>query len=300
MASTNQSPQYQKAQANFLSAQTNSEKLYWLEEMIRECPKHKSAEKMLANLRTRYIKLKKKIEIIKKTSKGGGKQGIKKEGLQAVIIGFTNTGKSSLISSLTNTKPEISSYEFTTQKPIVGMMDYDGVQIQLIEIPAINSEYYDKGLVNNADLIIILVNKIEQIEEIKKDLLDTRGKKLIAFNINEKTDLRKIEATLKSKKLKFLIINTESKKGFEEFKEKVFENFGKIRIYTKEPGKEKSKKPYIFEPRATVKEIAIKVFHDISKIKETKIWGPSSKFPGQIVGLSHELKDLDIVEFKTK
>ena len=37
-----------------------------------------------------------------------------------------------------------------------------------------------------------------------------------------------------------------------------------------------------------------------SKIKESKIWGPSSKFPGQQVGLQHELKDLDIVEFKTR
>ena len=60
MASTNQSPQYQSAEAMFLQAQTNEERLRWLEEMIRECPKHKSSEKMLANLKTRYIKLKKK------------------------------------------------------------------------------------------------------------------------------------------------------------------------------------------------------------------------------------------------
>src|SRR3989344_5493173 len=108
MASTNQSPFYRQAEGKFNSAQTNEEKLKWLEEMIRECPKHKSSEKMLANLKTRHIKLKEKIETIKKTSRGAKKSGIKKEDLQAVIIGFTNAGKSTLISNLTNATPEIS------------------------------------------------------------------------------------------------------------------------------------------------------------------------------------------------
>ena len=61
MASTNQSPEYQKAEKHFLSSKTDDERLIWLEEMIRECPKHKSAEKMLANLKTRYSKLRKKL-----------------------------------------------------------------------------------------------------------------------------------------------------------------------------------------------------------------------------------------------
>ena len=83
MASTNQSPQYLKAQSMFFQAKTNDEKLRWLEEMIRECPKHKSSEKMLANLKTRYIKLKEKIEKIKKSGKSSSKSGIKKEEMQA-------------------------------------------------------------------------------------------------------------------------------------------------------------------------------------------------------------------------
>jgi len=42
------------------------------------------------------------------------------------------------------------------------MMSFEKTSIQLIEIPAIESEYYNKGLVNTADTILIVVDKIEQ------------------------------------------------------------------------------------------------------------------------------------------
>ena len=300
MASTNQSPQYQKAGAMFLQAKTNEEKLKWLEEMIRQCPRHKSSEKMLANLKTRHIKLKEKIESIKKVSKSSGKPGIKKEDMQAVIVGFTNSGKSSLLSLLTNAAPEIAPYYFTTKTPVVGIMKYVGTNIQLIEIPAIKSEYYDSGLVNTADVILIIVTSLADLEKIPSELDMAKGKKLIIFNIKDEINERKIEATLKSKKYDFVIISTKTMEGFEELKEKIFKSFGKIRVFTKEPGKEKSGNPLILEPNANVREVADKIFRDSSKVRETKIWGPSSKFPGQKVGLNHQLKDMDVVEFKTK
>ena len=304
MASTNQSPFYQKAESMFLKAQTDEEKLKWLEEMIKECPKHKSAEKMLANLKTRYIKLKKGMERKRKISKGSGKKGIKKEDLQAAIVGKTNSGKSSLISALTKINPIISDVPFTTKMPMIGMMNYKNVNIQLVEVPAIESEYYDRGLVHTADLIIILVDKIEDIDEIVKKIGDFNEKILIVFNkidILNQNEKRKLEATLKSKKLNFIMISAETKENLEQLKEKIFYGFGKIRIYTKEPGKPRSEKPVILEPYSTVRDIAEKIFKGFSKsIAETKIWGPSSKFPGQKVGLNHTLKDLDVVEFKTR
>ena len=301
MASTNQSPQYQKAQGLFLQAKTNDEKLHWLDEMIKECPKHKSAESMLANLKTRRKKLLEKIESARKTSRGSKRIGIKKEDMQAVIIGFTNSGKSSLLSKLTNATPNISKYLFTTKTPVIGMMKYLGLNIQIIEIPPIDSESYDRGVVNTADSLIILINNINQISKIEKEIGNSPGKRIFVFNIFEKnTDLRKLEATLRSKKLNYVIINSENGLGISELKKKIFESFEKIRIYTKEPGKEKSEKPFIFTNGSKVADVAKKIFKDISKVKETKLWGPSSKFPGQIVGLNHELKDLDVLEFRTR
>lgn len=304
MASTNQSPFYQKAEEKFLAAQTDEERITYLEEMIRECPKHKSSEKMLANLKTRYIKLKKKIETEKKTKKSSGKVGIKKEDLQTVIIGKTKSGKSSLISLLTNAKPAISNNEFATKNPVIGMMNYNGVPVQLIEVPAIESEYYDRGVVNSADTILILIEDLSHLSEIEKKIERAPGKRIIVFN---KTDLlsenekRKISATLQSKKYNFILISAKIKENIESFKEKLFQSFGKIRVYTKEPGKEKSNRPIILLPESTVRNVAEKILKGFSsKIKETRIWGPSSKYPGQVVGLAHKMKDMDVVEFKTR
>jgi hypothetical protein len=73
-----------------------------------------------------------------------------------------------------------------------------------------------------------------------------------------------------------------------------------IRVYTKEPGKSPSPIPVILKEGSTVRDVAESILKGFSqRVKETKITGPSSKFPNQIVGLNHVLKDKDIVEFKT-
>ena len=307
MASTNQSPFYQRAEKNFLEAENPEDKIRFLKEMIKECPKHKSSENMLANLRTRYKKLKSQAEKSKKSGKSS-KTGIKKEDLQAVLIGKTNSGKSSLLSLLTNASPRISDTKFTTTHPIIGMMNYEGANIQLIEIPGIESEYYNKGLANTADTLLILITKLEQLKEIEEKLIKTPGKRIIIFtksDILTNDEKRKISATLQSKKYNFVIVSAlplgGGDGGLNDLKNKLLQSFDKIRVYTKEPKKQKSKRPIILEPNATVKQVAEKILKGFSnKVKETKIWGPSSKFPGQTVGLQHKLKDLDVVEFKTR
>ena len=47
-----------------------------------------------------------------------------------------------------------------------------------------------------------------------------------------------------------------------------------------------------------LKDVAEKIFHGLSdNIRESRVTGPSSKFPNQKVGLNHILKDKDIIEF---
>jgi len=300
----NAHPDYIYAEREFDLAEDPEDKLHALEKMISLAPKHKGAENLRAQLKLRYKKLKEKIVQEKKSKKASARVGIKKEDMQAAIIGMTKTGKSSLISLITNAKPEIAHYKFATKIPVVGMMDYKGVSIQIIEVPAIESEYYDRGIANSADSILILVDKIGQIEEIEKKLTNSSGKRIIVFNkidLLSENEKRKIAATLQSKKYNFILISAETSEGIEELKEKVFKSFGRIRVYTKEPGKEKAKKPIILFPDSTVKNVAEKILKGFAKkVKETRIWGPSSKYPGQVVSLAHKLKDMDVVEFRTR
>ena len=77
MASTNQSPFYQKAEEEFHEATTDEERIACLEIMMKEVPKHKSSENMRKNLTNRYKKL--KSNVVKQKGAGkGGRAGIKK------------------------------------------------------------------------------------------------------------------------------------------------------------------------------------------------------------------------------
>ena len=303
MASTNQSPEYQQAEKKFLMAQTDDERLVCLEEMMRTAPKHKSSDSMRANIRTRYNKLKESIERKKKSKKSGGKSAIKKAELQAALIGLTNSGKSSILASLTNAKPEISSIQYSTQRPLIGTIDHEGVKIQLVDLPAVESENFDQGIANTSDVLLIVISSIEDLEKISRFIERARGNKLIIYN---KIDLVpeyeriKLEARIKSKKIDCVFFSSKTNENIRELKEKLFQKFNKIRVYTKQPKKPADHDPVILNPGSNVRILANKIFHGLaSSVKEARVSGPSSKFPNQKVGLDHILKDRDIVEFHT-
>ncbi|MHA1345268.1 MAG: GTPase, partial [Candidatus Heimdallarchaeaceae archaeon] len=51
--------------------------------------------------------------------------------------GFPSTGKSTLITSITNAQSKIGAYAFTTTKAIPGIMFHKGTQIQIVDLPGI-------------------------------------------------------------------------------------------------------------------------------------------------------------------
>ena len=299
----NASYEYFNAEKAYLEAKTIDEKIQKLEELIKAAPKHKSSENLLKELRTRLKKLQEKKEKSKKSGKST-KKSIRKEGFQCVILGLPNSGKSSLLTKLTNAQPKISPYAFTTSQPEIGTMLYQEVKAQIIDLPSIGSENLDQGLINTADCTILVIEYLNDLEKITPYLSKNQGQKIIAIN---KSDLlnneqqRKLEATIKSKKLNAILISTITNQNIELLKQRIFEQMHVMRIYTKEPGKPLSNIPFILKENSTVKDIAESILKGLSnKIKETRITGPSSKFPNQKVGLSHILKDKDIIEFRTR
>lgn len=298
----NAHPDYFKAEKKYLEAESPEDKIFFLEEMIRLAPKHKGSENLLAELKTRLKKLKQKSE--KAAKKSGGKKGIRKEGFQFVLVGFTNSGKSSLLTKLTNAKPLIGEHPYTTFQPEIGTFEFQGIKAQIIDQPSLGNDNFDIGLANNADCLIYVITDFEEIEKIKTKIPRAKGKKIIVFNKSEllsQEQKRKVQATIKSKRLNGILISTKTEENIPELKSTLIHETGLIRIYMKEPGKAKSPIPMVLPPNSTVKDVAEKIRKGHSKtIKETRLTGPSSKFPNQKVGLTHKMKDLDIVEFHTR
>ncbi len=294
--------EYFNAEKKYSAAQTIEEKIAALEEMIRAAPKHKSSENFVAELKNRLRGLIEKKEKSKKSGKSTQK-AIKKEGFQCVLLGLPNSGKSLLLSKLTNAKPKISPYSFSTITPEIGTMDYQGAKSQIVDLPSIGSDFFDIGIVNTADCIILVIENLQDIEKIRPLLAKSYGKQLIAINkvdLLSSEQLRKLQETIRSKRIPGILISAESGIGVEELKERIFQNMNSIRVYTKEPGKSPSPNPVVLPVNSTVKDIAESIRNGFSKtVKESRVTGPSSKFPNQKVGLEHVLKDKDIVEFKT-
>ncbi|MEM2094005.1 MAG: GTPase [Candidatus Bathyarchaeia archaeon] len=162
---TNLPPQCAGLEKRFREAKTLPEKITALEEYIAAIPKHKGTEKLLQQLKTRRAKLIAQLESEKKKGpeSSSGKYAIRKEGAaQVVIIGPTGVGKSTLLTALTNAKPQITGRPFTTTEPIPGMMQFEDIQIQLVEAPALMLDVSWKprvlSLARNSDGLILMVD----------------------------------------------------------------------------------------------------------------------------------------------
>jgi len=163
----NAPPEYFKAELRYQSAKTKEEKILALEEMIRYLPRHHGSEKMHAELKSRLAKMKKELP-----AKKGKTVGIAKEGeAQVCIIGFTKSGKSSLLAALTDAKPKISEHPYTTTKPEVGMIDYKGVKVQLVEIPSTFDNRY-LSIARTADLLALTIRNEKEKAQLEHLLAD--------------------------------------------------------------------------------------------------------------------------------
>ena len=96
--------------------------------------------------------------------------------MQAVIIGLTNSGKSSILKALTNANPKIASYGFTTTEPEIGTLTFANCNIQIVDLPPIGSQNFDLGVVNNAETIIIVIEKLHELESVINSLKNKTAK----------------------------------------------------------------------------------------------------------------------------
>ena len=54
------------------------------------------------------------------------------------LLGFPNVGKSTLLSRVSNARPQIANYHFTTINPHLGVVDFEGCQgFVIADIPGL-------------------------------------------------------------------------------------------------------------------------------------------------------------------
>ena len=242
----------EKALAKYQAARTIEEKIRALEEALSLIPDHKGTEKLRGRIKRRIAELRREAE--RKASLRAVRRDyfhVPKEGAaQVVLIGAANSGKSSLLRALTNAKPQVSGYPLTTTMPVPGMMLYNDVEIQLVELPAILTEDLEEtqftnrsiGFSKNADLIVIVLDgargPAKQLErileiydesgvsfrrkrcEIEIEKKDSGGIRLVVFG-SLGVDVREVEDLLRSVGIRNAVVRVRGEASIEDFEEVV-------------------------------------------------------------------------------
>ena len=153
-----------------------------IEEELKKTPYNKATEHHIGRLKAKLARLREEAER-QKVKKTRSVFSIKKEGDATVfLVGYPSVGKSTLLNKLTGAKSEVADYDFTTLKPVPGMLEYKGASIQIVDVPGIvEGASRGKGrgkevlsAVRTADLIIIVADvfTVHTIDIVKKELYE--------------------------------------------------------------------------------------------------------------------------------
>lgn len=320
----NLTPEYYKAEQWYRTAVTSDEKILALEEMLRVMPKHKGTDHLRADLRRKLSKLRESG-----AQKGGTKHvdvfHIPRTGAgQIALLGTPNSGKSSILAMLTNAKVNAADFPFATSAPVPGMVEYEDVQIQLIDTPPITAEYIAPGQVGtyrNCDVVAVVIDLSEEVEEqfrICFEFLESRrlliggrtsatdeqgnvlGRR--AFCLGTKADIKKANSTEKLERLCdgcFEVFETciYNEGSLERLRQRFFEELRVVRIYSKPPGKKADlEEPFTLPAGSSVMDLANSIHRELAeKFKSARIWG-TGVYDGQNVQRNHILHDKDVVE----
>jgi small GTP-binding protein len=303
-----------EAERRFKESTTTAEKIAALEEMMSVMPKHKGTEKLQAELKKKMSALRKEGEKPKKSAGLRDIHVVERQGArQLTLVGSPNAGKSRLIRALTHATPEVADYPYTTRTPIPGMMIFENVRLQLVDLPPISPEYTESWvaqIIRNSDAVLWIVdlsddNILDRIEETQSFLRTARvelnqmktlmvGTKMDAPGATERAGIvREVHAF----PMTFISAETAKAATLEAFKRVVYDFLDVVRVYTKAPGKKPDPDdPYVVPRGSTVLDVAEKVHRDfVQNLKYARIWG-EGKADGIMVPRDFVVSEGDILE----
>ena len=191
----------------------------------------------------KITKLRERIQRILKESENGK---IIKDGIKTVIVGRPNVGKSSLLNALLQEdKAIVTDIAGTTRDIVEGQISINGILLNMIDtagiretediIEAIGVEKSRKSM-EEADLILLMINNNEELSEDILDLIKEMKEKKYLVLINKidlETKLDKTQLPVDSSKV--IELSILENKGIEELKRKIEELFNINEIETKDP-----------------------------------------------------------------
>ena len=235
-----------------------NEKLRLMQEFLSLVPQHKGTLKLRGQIKKRIAVMRREMKEKKqkRAGRGGPKFFIEREGAaQVALIGVTKSGKSCLLSTVTNAKTEVSAAPYTTREPVPSIMDFEDVQFQVVEAPALMEGSADGrawglqtlGLARNADGLILMVDlsssPIAQLELILGELEKARvlvskpkghvdierrhagaGLSLIMVGKLVDSTMQKVEQLLKSYRITDAVIKITGQVTLDEVEDAIFES----------------------------------------------------------------------------
>lgn len=194
----------------------------------------------LDKIKEETTKMKKELENIIKESENSK---IIKNGIDTLIIGRPNVGKSSILNKfLDEDKAIVTDVAGTTRDIVEGQVMLDNIILNIIDTAGIR-ETKDKvekigvekslSLIEQADLIIVVLNSNEKLTKDDLELLEKTKNKNTIVVLNKNDLERKIELE-KLKEYNLVSTNTNNIEGIDNLKDKIKEMFNLEQISTKD------------------------------------------------------------------
>lgn len=320
---TNVSPEYKDAEARYRAAKSDEERLEALERMASTLNKHKGTEKLYADIKRRIKQLREAEE--KHSAKRGFVLKVEREGAgQVVLVGPPNVGKSSVLAAMTNAKPEVADYPFTTRAPMPGMMRYEDINIQLVDLPPIPTPHVEGiiyGIIRTADAVVLVfdlasIDPSTDIETTRTLLLEAAKVPLLQSGEAAPADQRlaakpallvgthldvpgagDMLELLRDLYAGFGVFGIGHGVASGEIPRAAYQMLSLVRVYAKSPGKPPDKsKPFVLAKGSTLLDFAGRVHKDFAeRLTFARVWG-DGKFDGQRVQRDYVLADKDVIE----
>ena len=236
---------------------------------------------------------------------------VRREGAaQIALVGPPNVGKSSLLQALSEIQIKTGDYPFTTLRPVPALTRIGGVLVQLVEIPGlIEGAAADRGggrallgVLRSADAIVYCCRAGADPAELSVVLAEIAAAGIekpafVAATRADETDdgsISRLSSSLQG--LTVLPVSILDETSLDAFRAAVWKLTGLIRVHLRKDGVVDDE-PLAVRPGTTVTDVADGVHHDLAaSFTGARVWGPSARFDGQLVGRDHAVEDGDVVE----